>query len=122
MELGVHRWLLRAIALSFRFIPIGSFGVTMAHASGVLRMSKLLWLIGAEIAFPVLMLTMLIDFAVGLVSRASPQLPGVFIGISAKTLLGLLMLYAVVAYWPATLERHFIHALGSLEALLGFSA
>ena len=48
-----------------------------------------MWLIGVQIAAPILLATMLIDVTVGFLSKASPQLPAMFIGISAKSLIGL---------------------------------
>lgn len=118
MQLGIHRWLLRATAASFRMIPIGGVIGSRLPASEVLRMGGAMWLVGAEIAFPVVLATMLVDLTVGFVSKASPQFPAMFFGISAKVLVGLAVLFGAVAFWPDALSRYFFHALADLERLL----
>jgi flagellar biosynthetic protein FliR len=118
MQLGVHRWLLRATAMSFEMIPVGSFATTRLPAPQVLKAAGAMWLVGAEIAFPVLFATMLADVTIGFLSKASPQFPALLFGISTKVLLGLAVLYGVVSFWPRLLERYFYHALTTLESLL----
>lgn len=121
MELGIQRWLLRATAASFRMIPIGGLVGSRLPAAELLRMGGAMWLIGAEIAFPVVLATMLTDFTVGFVSKASPQFPAMFFGISAKVLIGLAVLYGAVAFWPDSLTHYFYHALADLERLLSIA-
>jgi flagellar biosynthetic protein FliR len=121
MELGVHRALLRAVAVSFDLIPPGTSFGTRVPAVEVLKMAGSFWLIGAEIAFPVLLATLLSDLAIGYMSKASPQFPALFVGLSMKVLLGLTVLFGAVAVWPGVLEHHFVRALANLEKLLALS-
>lgn len=118
MELGVHRWLLRAAAMSFQMIPLGSMGSLHLPVDGLVKAAGAMWLVGAEIAFPVLLATMLTDLIIGFLSKASPQFPALLFGISAKVLLGLLVLYGAVGFWPRLLGRYFFQALTTLERLL----
>ena len=118
MQLGVHRWLLRATAMSFQMIPAGSFAATRLPAPQLLKAAGAMWLVGAEIAFPVLFATMMADVTIGFLSKASPQFPALLFGISTKVLLGLAVLYGVVGFWPKLLERYFYHSLTTLESLL----
>lgn len=118
MELGAHRSLLRAAAVSFRMVPIGAFASGRIPAQEFLRVSGAMWLIGAEIAFPVLLATMLVDLVTGFLSKAAPQFPALFFGISAKFLLGIVVLYGTIAFWPTELGHYFYRALESLENLL----
>lgn len=118
MSLGVHRWLLRAVSASFQMIPPGSLAIASFPAGNLLRMSGSMWVVGAEIAFPVLLATMVVDLAIGFVTKASPQFPAMFFGISVKVLLGIALLYATCAFWPRLLERYFFHALANLQDLL----
>ncbi len=121
MQLGVHRSLLRAAAMSFQMIPLGSWVSVRIPAAEVMKLAGSLWLIGAEIAFPVLLATMLSDITIGYLSKASPQFPALFFGLSIKVLLGLTVLYGAVAVWPAVLGHYFFHALTDLEKLLAIS-
>lgn len=121
MELGVHRLLLRAIAVSFRMVPAGSLAGAHLSAASLVRMSASMWVVGAEIAFPVLLATLLIDLTIGFVVKASPQFPAMFMGIAAKFLVGVAVLYGTVAFWPRELERYFFHALAALERALSLT-
>jgi len=121
MQLGVHRWLLRAVAMSFQMVPLGSFAGAPVPAQEVLRMAGAMWLIGAEVALPVIVATMLVDLTIGFLSKASPQFPALFFGISTKVMVGIGVLYGTVALWPSILERYFYHALTDLERLLSIS-
>jgi flagellar biosynthetic protein FliR len=121
LQLGVHRWLLRATAMSFRMIPVGSLAALPFPAVALLKAAAAMWLVGAEIAFPILLATMLTDLTIGFIAKASPQFPALFFGISLKFLLGIAVLYGSIAFWPHLLERYFFHALMSLEALLALT-
>ena len=118
LELGVHRWIVRALASSFTYLPPG-----LAFASGpmiqqLLRAAGGILLAGVQVAAPVLVATLLIDLVLGFLGKASPQLPVLFLGLSAKSMAGLLILAISLKYWPAILERYFINAIRSAETLL----
>ena len=121
MQLGVHRMLLRATAMSFQMIPPGSLVTMHLPAESLMKAAGAMWLVGAEIAFPVLFATMLADLTIGFLSKASPQFPALLFGISAKVLLGLAVLYGVIGFWPDLLGRYFFQALTALERLLAIS-
>jgi flagellar biosynthetic protein FliR len=118
LGLGVHRWLLRATAVSFRMVPLGTLASGHFPVPELLRMSAAMWLIGAEIAFPVLLVTMLVDLTIGFLAKAAPQFPALFFGMSAKVLLGLAVMYGAVAFWPTLLGHYFYRALENVENLL----
>jgi flagellar biosynthesis protein FliR len=118
MVLGVQRWLLRAVSASFLMIPPGTLAVAQLPVRNLLKASGSMWLVGAEVAFPVLLATMVVDLAIGFVSKASPQIPAMFFGISVKVLLGLGLLYGTSIFWPRLFENYFFHALANLQDLL----
>jgi flagellar biosynthetic protein FliR len=119
LQLDVHHWILRAVIKSFTYFPVGAGTLTYAAASGLLRAAGGMWLIGVQIAAPILLATMAIDVTVGFLSKASPQLPAMFIGISAKSLAGYALLAVSVGLWPSLLEGKFLGAMGWMEHLLG---
>jgi flagellar biosynthesis protein FliR len=118
MQLGVQRWLLRATAMSFQMIPPGSLISMRSPVDGLIKASAAMWLVGAEIAFPVLLATMLADLVIGFLSKAAPQFPAMLFGMSFKVLMGLAVLYGTSGFWPRLLGRYFFHALTTLEQLL----
>jgi flagellar biosynthetic protein FliR len=74
--------------------------------------------IAVQIAAPALIATMLADIVLGLIGKASPQLPVLFMGLSVKALVGFLVLAGALRYWPALMERYFLRALQAMEHLL----
>lgn len=118
LQLGVHHWILRALGRSFDYLPAGAAIITLPTTTGLLRLAGGMLLIGVQIAAPGLLATMLADLALGLLGKASPQLPVLFLGISVKALLGYAVLIAAVAFWPSVLEAYFTRAISSAEQLL----
>ena len=121
LQLNVHHWILRAVVKSFNYLPVGTGTVTLASARELLRAAGAMWLIGVQIAAPILLATMAIDVTIGFLSKASPQLPAMFVGISAKSLAGYALLAASVALWPTLLEGKFLNALGWMERVIGLA-
>ncbi|HYH00160.1 MAG TPA: flagellar biosynthetic protein FliR [Terriglobales bacterium] len=111
LQLDVHHWLLRGLAKSFEYMPVGSLGNPAAITSELWRAAGGIWLIGVQIAAPALVATMLADVVLGFLGKASPQFPILFVGISAKSILGLLVTITTLAFWPTFLERHFATAI-----------
>ena len=89
LQLNVHHWVLRAVVASFAFRAAGklTFGVGRCACCSTPRGACSCS--GLQIAAPVMLATMVMDVTVGFISKASPQLPALFIGVPPKTLLGL---------------------------------
>lgn len=119
LRLNVHHWLLRGLAASFSYLPPGGGEGMNPHLSSVLlRGAASIWLVGLQIAAPVLLATLLCDVALGFVGKASPQLPVIFFGLSIKSMLGLLVLAGTLGLWPGIFEQRFSSAIGMSERLL----
>jgi flagellar biosynthesis protein FliR len=121
LQLNVHHWMLRALARSFVYLPPGRAWPTAHVARGLLQASGAIWLVGLQIAAPVVIATMLVDIALGFLSKASPQLPALLLGLSAKSLLGMAVLVATLSLWPSLLESRFSSAVMAAEHLLRLS-
>lgn len=118
LQLNVHHWLLRGVAASFSYLPPGAAVVRHGVVSGLVQAAGAMWLVGLQIATPVIVATMLADVALGFVGKASPQLPVIIVGLSIKNLLGLAVLAGTLVLWPRALEQHFAAAIGLGERLL----
>ena len=118
LRLNVHLWLLRAVGKSFLTVPPGS-----VHLSGMFTMTAVraggeIFALGIQLAAPVLSATFLADIALGLLGKASPQAPLMLLGPPLKTLIGLAVLFAALKYWPAMLDRFFLHSMQLSDRLL----
>jgi flagellar biosynthesis protein FliR len=118
LQVNVHHWVLRGIAKSFDYIPVGSAVVSTSVLRELFHDAGAMWLVGVQIATPLLFATVLIDITVGFLSKASPQLPAILLSIPMKSLTGYLVLGIAVRLWPALFERQFVQALGWSERLL----
>lgn len=118
LQLNVHHWLLRGIAKSFDYVPVGSVVLRLPMLKELFRDAGGLWLVGVQIATPILLSTILLDVAVGFLSKASPQMPAILLSIPLKSLVGYAILAATVGLWPVFFERQFAIALGWSERLL----
>jgi len=118
LQLGVHHWLLRGLAKSFEYLPPGVASATPAAADQLLRAAGVMLVVAVQIAAPALVATLLADIALGLIGKASPQLPVLFMGLSVKALVGFLVLAGALRYWPGLMERYFLRALQTMEHLL----
>lgn len=119
LQLDVHHWVLRALASSFTLVPLGGFTANWIVTHGVLTLGNMMWVVGVQIAAPVLVATFLTDWAMGFLSKASPQFPVLFVGMSIKSLLGFALLAATVVYWPRYLEGYFGRAISAAVGMMG---
>jgi len=118
LRLNVHHWILRGLAASFADLPPGRVLAGRAVSAALWHTAASIWVVGLEIAGPVVAATLITDVALGFLGKASPQLPVVFIGLSVKNLLGLVVLAGSMTFWPRLFERHFMSALMLSERLL----
>ena len=118
LRLNVHFWILRALARSFDYLPpaSGHFGGPFALAT--LEAGAGVFAIGVQIAAPVLSATLFADIAMGLMGKASPQLPLMLLGPAVKSVLGLLILISALKYWPDLFEHMFLNSIHSADHLL----
>ncbi len=118
LRLDVHLWLLRGISESFEYLPPGSAHLSPAFVRTVFAAGASVFAVGLQLAAPVLSATFFADLVLGLLGKASPQLPVMLLGPAIKSLLGLLVLIATLKYWPEIFRGLFLNAVGLSERLL----
>ena len=118
LRLGVHFWILRALAHSFDYLPPSSGHFSAAFVHAALHAGAGVFSIGIQIAAPVLSATLLADIALGLLGRSSPQLPLMVMGPAVKSVLGILILISALKYWPSLFEHMFLKSVAMADALL----
>lgn len=115
---GLDRILLASMVRSFRAVPLGQFALTQASAMAIVRAAAGILLAGVELAAPVLAATMLVEIAVSLMGKLSPQLPVMNLTVPIKTVTGLLILIGSLALWPRFIEARFAGLLDLAERLI----
>ncbi len=121
IQLQVPHWLLRGLARSFQYLPPGHFALTGTALTVFLHFTASLWVTAVQIAAPVLVATMFTDVALGFLGKASPQLPVLFVGLSVKSMLGLILLGGAIALWPRFFDARFQQAMEMSERVLRLS-
>ena len=116
--LDVHHWILRALVASFYYLPAGAPLLTGARVQALLHTAAAIWVIGLQIAAPVLIATVIADFVLAFIGKASPQLPVLFVGLSVKSVLGMLVSIAAMAAWPHYFALRFENAICWTEQTL----
>jgi flagellar biosynthesis protein FliR len=118
LALDVHHWILRAVAHSFEYLPPGSATLNPLFVQGLLHEGAVVLELGIQIAAPVLSATLLADIVLGLMGKASPQMPLMLLGPAIKSMLGVLILGVTMRFWPHLFERYFSESIVYTEHLL----
>ena len=115
---GLDRILLASMARSFRVAPLGGYALTPVNALVVVRAASGIFLAALELAAPVLAATVLVEVAVALLGKLSPQLPVMNLTVPLKTLTGFALLIGSLALWPRFIEARFAGLLDLAERLV----
>ena len=121
LRLNVHLWILRALVRSFDYLPPSSGHITGEFVSEALHGGAAVFSIGIQIAAPVLSATLLADVALGLLGKASPQMPLMLLGPALKSMAGVLVLAASIGFWPRLFERFFSQSIVYTEQVLNLA-
>jgi flagellar biosynthetic protein FliR len=106
------------MARSFRVAPLGCYALAPATALGIVRAAGGVFLAALELAAPVLAATMLVEVAVALLGKLSPQLPVMNLTVPLKTLTGFALLAGTLALWPRFIEARFAGLLDLAERMI----
>lgn len=115
---GLDRILLASLVRSFRAVPLGTYALAPVTGLAIVRAAGGVFVAALELAAPVLAATMLVEIAVSLMGRLSPQLPVMNLTVPLKTLTGFVVLAGSLALWPRFIEARFGGLLDMAERLL----
>ncbi|MDE3186050.1 MAG: flagellar biosynthetic protein FliR [Acidobacteriota bacterium] len=118
LSAGLDRILLASMVRSFRVAPLGSYAMAPLTALSIVRAAGGIFLAAVELAAPVLAATLLVEVAVSLMGKLSPQLPVMSLTVPLKTLTGFALLAASLALWPRFVEARFDSLLDLAQRLI----
>ncbi|HUO95092.1 MAG TPA: flagellar biosynthetic protein FliR [Steroidobacteraceae bacterium] len=116
LALDGHIALLGVLADSVRVLPPGPSALGADTLLAIVRFSGKIFEAGVMIALPAVVGLVLINLALGVVSRAAPQLNLFAVGFPVSMLLGFAMLMLSLPTLHSSLERLFLDALGAARA------
>ncbi|WP_353190652.1 flagellar biosynthetic protein FliR [Pandoraea pnomenusa] len=112
-----HLVAVAVVGRSFDVWPVGG-GLPLDGLSGLLRALGWTFAAAMTLALPVVLTTFVVQFGLGLLNRAAPALNLFSLGFAVTTLVGLVVLAAVVPALPAhylTLTERVLDALGPVS-------
>lgn len=106
-----HHALLKALAESYRELPVGFGRVDAAMATQVASLLGLLFVFGTQVAAPIVIVLLVAEVAIGLVARAAPALNMMVLAFPVRLVAGLVALAAAVGVVPTVVSRLVVPAL-----------
>lgn len=100
-----HHMMIRALARSYTELPIGTGGLDGSLAALVSRMFGLIFLLGAQLAAPLVIVLVVVELVLGLIVRAAPAMNLMVIGFPLRLLVGLMALAISVQLVPLLVSR-----------------
>ena len=101
LAINGHHAVLRALAESYVGLPIGAGHLNGSIVGAVRDILALVFIVGARLAAPIIVVLLVVEVAVGLISRASPALSFMVIGYPIRLIVGLMLVAALVPTIPA---------------------
>jgi flagellar biosynthetic protein FliR len=86
-----HHMIISAVMDSFKLVPMATVQFQLANADQMIRLSAGVIVIAVKIASPVMLTIILIDTALGILSRTVPQMNIFIVGFPIKIMAGLFM-------------------------------
>jgi flagellar biosynthetic protein FliR len=101
---NAHHDFLRALVMSYDALPVGVGGVDRSLAALTARMLGSVFTIGAQMAAPVIIVLLVVELALGLMSRAAPSLNLMAQGFPIRLIVGLTALALTLRAVPVVIE------------------
>lgn len=117
LSLNVHLAMFEALINSFKNIPI-STSLNMGFSVQRLAIwGEEIFKIGMLLSIPLVAALLITNIALGILTRAAPQLNIFGIGFPITIMVGFLMLMLILPYLLAPLENIFVHSLDNINTL-----
>jgi flagellar biosynthesis protein FliR len=104
LSIDGHHTLLRALASSYDAVPIGGMHASASLGTLVAQMLGLVFITGVRLAAPVVTVLLIVELALGLISRAAPSLNLMVVGAPIRLLAGLAALGIGVQVVPSVIS------------------
>jgi len=114
-----HHLLLRALASSYESLPIGGGAIDPSLVVAIREILGVVFVTGIRLASPVIAVLLLVEVALGLISRTVPSLHALVVGTSVRLVVGLGVAAITLAAVPGltrTLAERVISLGASLAA------
>ena len=97
---GMHLYLLGAIKDTFTLIPIGGLSFNMSLYNSFIGFLADYFIIGFRIILPIFAVILIVNCAMGIMTKVAPQIHMFSVGMQIKILIGLLALFMTIILLP----------------------
>ena len=91
-----HHILIEVMVRSYELIPVFGAGLSPVSFDYLMRMASAIFYIGFQLAAPVYIVMFVIDFTLGLISKAVPQIQIIVVGFPLKITVGIIAIGIVL--------------------------
>ncbi|SFF43876.1 flagellar biosynthetic protein FliR [Fontimonas thermophila] len=119
LVLGGHWMLIELIVRSFTWLPVGGIGWDAGDAGYVLRFAGWMFVGGLRLALPVVIALLIVNLAMGVISRSAPTLNLFAVGFPVTLVAGLVLVRAGLPAFQENVAALFEQAWLLLGQLLG---
>jgi flagellar biosynthetic protein FliR len=105
LGINAHHALLRALTASYEMLPIGIGGVGPSLVGSVVQLLGVVFLLGARLAAPLIVVMLLVEVAMALMARVAPSLNLMAVAPPMRVIVGLMAVAAVVQVVPGVVSR-----------------
>ena len=99
-----HHAMLRALAMSYSGLPMGTGGVDDSLLQSVRDTFALVFVTGVRLAAPLIVVLVIVETAIGFISRVAPSLSFMVIGYPIRLVIGLFVIGLVVGTIPGAVS------------------
>ncbi|HEY0847052.1 MAG TPA: flagellar biosynthetic protein FliR [Noviherbaspirillum sp.] len=117
LALDIHLMLLATLAESFKTLPISGMPVGAGGFRQIASWGGLIFTAGVQLALPIIGVLLITNIALGVLTRAAPQLNLFGIGFPVTLTAGFVVLGLVIPYLATPLERLFHEGLAIVAKL-----
>lgn len=103
----MHHFLLRAVADTFKLIPIGGIRVGGQLYDTMVGFLSQYIIVGFRIILPIFAVTLIVNVILALLAKVAPQMNMFVIGIQLKLLIGLVIIFLLIGILPTMSELIF---------------
>ncbi len=111
LSIDGHHEMLRALATSYQVLPVGIGGLSGDLAGLVARILGLVFVVGAQLAAPVVLVLVVTEVALGVMARSMPSLNLMVTAAPVRLIVGLIALAATLPLLPAVVKSAVTPAL-----------
>jgi flagellar biosynthetic protein FliR len=104
MMIGGHHMLVRALDASYAGLPIGGGGLDSSLLASIRDVLAIVFVTGLRLAAPVIAVLLLLEVALGLISRAAPAFNFFVIGYPVRLVVGLIVVALTIANLPGVVR------------------